>query len=28
MPHTFAQQPGPDTDQAIGLMKDFLTRNV
>ena len=28
MSHAFAQQPGPDTDRAIGLMKDFLTRNV
>ena len=28
MPHAFAQQPEPDTDRAIGLMKDFLTRNV
>tara|TARA_Y100000588_G_C13603800_1_gene648216 strand:- start:229 stop:510 length:282 start_codon:yes stop_codon:yes gene_type:complete len=28
MPHAFAQQPGPNTDRAIGLMKDFLTRNV
>lgn len=28
MPHAFAQQPGPDTDRAIGLMKEFLTRHV
>ena len=28
MPHAFAQQPRPNTDRAIGLMKDFLTRNV
>ncbi|MEC9153782.1 MAG: alpha/beta hydrolase [Pseudomonadota bacterium] len=28
MPHAFAQNPGPDTDKAIALMKDFLARNV
>lgn len=28
MPHTFAQQLGPDSNRANFLMKDFLARNV
>jgi len=28
MPHAFAQQAGPSTDRAIGLMKEFLAQNV
>ena len=28
MPHAFAQQAGPDTDRAVGLMKEFLAKNV
>ncbi len=28
MPHAFAQKPGPDTDRAISLMKDFLAQHV
>ncbi len=28
MPHAFAQNPGPDTDRAIGLMKEFLAQQV
>jgi acetyl esterase len=28
MPHAFAQKPGPETDRAIGLMKEFLAKHV
>ena len=26
MPHAFARQPGPDTDRAIAIMKDFIAQ--
>ena len=26
LPHAFTREPGPDTDRAIGIMKDFIAR--
>ena len=26
MPHRFGQEPGPETDRALGLMKGFVAR--